>query len=616
MNGIASKGNVALAIAVMIFSLAIMLFSISMLVKGALPTLFVFVLGCSFFFALGAFYFMVHRNKEDEYGLDSDLYGPRIGKLAALFFYILLIVGILIVAQSLYVLPTSYYFVVSLASSLIVLQIILVKDKDIKRCVGILALQLIPLAIVLRSSFLVSNPHLVGPDVFSHYHSIQNVIASGQLDPSAYHYYYYPSYHLTQSVDGLVIGFSGGSFNAINILISVVCVPVSFAIGRQLFRSNKAGLVLALLITISTMQIFLVDFNTSKIGGLTLLIICLFVLLKMYSRVSIGLKIVLWISAVSLIFWHPEVAVALIALLVGKQVTSIRKSGHFMMDHTLCIYAVAFIGYLAVVYFALFGSTVNSLFVEVTPGLIQSFEGRSIAPLMLVQAFVGYLGITFAVLFVTSTALDWVKSLSLQRSFVIFSTLAIMLLPLFGVFLGSFALNPERTMTYFSTMLIVISAGMFLRMIDSRRKIRVIASVGVIFLLSIASVSSYLIGDGNRVFDNAVPQGTGYTTESNLVSHEFLLSLPRGSAINGDSDSLRFTTDSDRGIFGLPGVTTSRFPTVSESAYLLLNLPNLERSVWRSASWGVEVYNSTLNRDLLYNNGNILVYSGNGGLLS
>lgn len=110
--------------------------------------------------------------------------------------------------------------------------------------------------------------------------------------------------------------------------------------------------------------------------------------------------------------------------------------------------------------------------------------------------------------------------------------------------------------------------GAFLKVFDSRRKIRVVAYIGVMFLLSLTSVSCCLIGNGNEVFNNTVPQGTGFTTESNLASHEFLLSLPKGSVINGDSGSFRFPVDSNRGTFGLLGITTSTFPDVNDGAYL------------------------------------------------
>jgi len=111
----------------------------------------------------------------------------------------------------------------------------------------------------------------------------------------------------------------------------------------------------------------------------------------------------------------------------------------------------------------------------------------------------------------------------------------------------------------------------------------------ILLVFSFFSVSSYLIGDGNNVFNNKIPVQTTYTTESNLVSYKFLNKTPYHSTIVSNCETIRYT----------------------DEGYFVINQPNLERKNWKDSSWGKEVIKNIRNTDLFYNNGDISIYKFN-----
>ena len=612
MTGDIQKRERAVVAGISIATIPIIVFSVHLLSQGRSVTLAVLMICFSVFCGMGVLLYIATRNRKDlTYGAETVSSKTRIGNAISLGFYALLIAGLIITSKSLYVKPISYYVVMSTAAVLVALQIALIRNQDTRQFSLVLLLQILPLAIVLRSSSLILNPYLMGPDVEYHYHSIENVISDSRLSDATSHYYYYPASYLMQSLSGMVITFSEATFNTINTAISVTSVLVSYVIGKELFGSNRAGLIAALIISVSTMQIFLVDFNTSKIGGAALLMVCVLALVKGSSRKQTSMTIVFWTSAATLFFWHPEISASLIAILSGGYLASAVIGKRLVSEHGLILYLVAFVAYMALIHRSLFGNVIEGLFIETLPGLVQNFEGRSVTFLLVLQLAVAYFGLSVTIFFATSTIIDGIFSHNSRKSFFVSSTLTLMVVPAFGVLSGTYALNPERLFVYFSTMIAVASAGTIVRFLNPRHTFRAFAMLCLIGFLCFASISSYLTGDGNEVFDNTIPRGTTFTTESNLMSHEFLLRLPSNSTVNGDYESLRYTTDSLRGIYDLPGITVEKIPLVDEKAFFVFNYPNLERLVWTGTTWGHQIHNITLTHDLVFDNGDIEIFSGN-----
>jgi hypothetical protein len=584
----------------LLLSLFFVAFSIYNLSKNTLPTLYTFIFGYSLFFAFGILYYLFDnkikkREEKSNNNNFNNFYSYRVSRILQIFFFIIVILILIILNKSLYIKPLSYYLLTSLATAIVGFQIISKQETDKKQDYAILFLQIIPLAIIIRGSSFLINPYLIGPDVPWHFHFIQNIIENGHLDPSAVHYYYHPSYHLTQSISGVILGFSKTTFNLINLTTSVVSIIIAYLVGKEIFN-RKAGLMCSMLLTIATVHIFLVTYNTSKIGGTTLFLLCLLLLIKMYKFRDIKATMLFWISAVPLFFWHPEISFALMILLGTNLLVYAFIKGKLELNAAFTLYLVAYIGYFVYAHTSLFTTFIQGIFIEKPPGLIQSFAAQTVSIGFLHQSSMAYLGITLSVFFVSYIGLKWLNKLNEVTLFLLSSLTLLHILPFIGIISGHYGLNPERSLTYVSILLILITGGAVFEVFKSKNAM--ILFVIILFVFSFFSVSSYLIGDGNKVFNDEVPIGLVYTTRSNIATHNFLNRIPSEGTISGDRATL------GRGIFNpLPNQRVICFPNFDEDGYIVVNPYNLERMKLKM-SW--EINDKFYNK--LYDNYKITVY--------
>lgn len=635
-DALSKKTIFNISIVVLLLSLSVNALSIYNLSKNVLPTLYTLIFGYSLFFALGILYFLLKKNGGEVRANNFSIFHSyRSNRILQISFYIVAILILIVLNKSLYIKPFLYYLLISIATVIIGFQIISKQESDKKQIYTILFLQIIPLAIIIRGSSFLINPYLIGPDVPWHFHFIQKIIENGYLDPSAFYYYYYPSYHLTESMSGVILGFSEGSFNLINLSISVVSIIIAYLIGKEVFNNGKVGLMFSLLLTIATMHIFLVNYNMSKIGGTTLLLLCLLLLIKIYKSCNLKTNALFWTSTVPVFFWHPEISLILIVLLGANFLVYIfmRKKLKLNLAFIFTLYLIAYIVYPmyantqlltviaqstptekaepALVQSSAGQAIIQAIIEKAEPTLVQSFADRTITMGFLFQSFMAYLGITLLTFFVSYIGLKWLNKLNEVNLFIL-SSLIVLHIPLFiTISSGSLVAVSERVLPYISLLLILIAAGAIFEIFKFKSKSSVVIFLMILLVFSFFSVSSYLIGDGNNVFNNKIPVQTTYTTESNLVSYKFLNKTPYNSTIVSDHETIRYTSDPIRGFYNLPERRIVCFPSIIDEGYFVINQPNLERKNWKDSSWGKEVIKNIRNTDLFYNNGDILIYKFN-----
>lgn len=547
---------------------------------GRLPTLFTLLFTYSAFAELGIIYYILNHRKKS---LPNNFFNFGISsKILHICFYIIIILTLLDLKDSLYIKSMLYYFLVAIATVIIGIQII----KGESNC-NILFLNIIPLAMVIRGSSFIVNPYLIGLDTQWHYHFIEQIIKNGYLTESAGHYYYYPYYHIVQSISGVVLGFSKDSLNLINFFDSIISVIIIYLIGRNVFVSDRAGIICSLLLTISTTSIFLVVFNTSKIGGTTLFLLCIYTLITIYNNLDKKIEIIFWLSAAAVFLWHPEISFALLVILGADLIIHTLIKGKFIVGSRFMIYIMSYITYLIFVNMGLFSEIVGNIFIDrqQSPGLIQLFTG-DINIEFLFQLSMSYIGITLPVFFASYTALKWLDNVDkitflsnvvYQNGhkiylFLLLSIMSLHILPFIGIISGNFGLNPERTLVYVSTILIIISSGAIFDIFNLTNKTGSILLIVTLFILSFFSVSSYIIEDGNKVLNDRIPIQLILTTESNLVSYKFLNKTQEKSVIIGDSGTMSLS----RGSFPLPNRTVEYLSSLYKDAYIVVNRPNLK----------------------------------------
>jgi hypothetical protein len=533
------KINLSFPYLFIIFSSAFIIFSIYNLSNKILPTLSTMVFSTSLFSLLGSIFY-IYKRKITFY-VKTEVTKNKTFLILKIIYIISTICILLIADSSSFVKPTPYYFLVSICTVTIGLQIGL-KEVFYKRDIlEILFLQIIPLGLIVRGASLFISPFHVGLDTgHFHYPQISQIIQNGYLNHSAFHYFYYPSSHLIQAISGLIIGFSVNLFKTVNLFNSIVLLMVSYLIGSKLY-TEREGLMFALLVSIATMPLFLTIYSTSKIGGATLLFLDMYFLLKMLDVKIIKDILMFFICTISLFLWHPEISGVLLFIIFAYSITLLLVRKNSKVECLCLLYTVAFIAYYAYVATYLFNHIVSCLFFENvtrTPGLIQSFEGK-ITLRFLSQLFTGYLGITFPFFFVSFSIISWLRKPTQKNIFLILCLFAIFMIPIVGVTTGNFGLNPERLLTYISILSLIFFSCTLFNIFDVKSKKNILLIIAILFIYSFFSTSSYIVADGNEVYNDEIPVDIIYTTYPNMAANKFINeNTPQGSIIFSDPSTL------------------------------------------------------------------------------
>jgi hypothetical protein len=558
----------------LIFFLAVLFYSVFSLIRSSTPTLYVLTFSVSLFSCGGIFYYLyINKNLDSDTAINANPINAN-----PIYFKIILIIFVLSIAFILFILhnvyyvkPSEYYVLIGIAAVSISLQIGLKKEVSNKEAF-IIFLQIFALATVINASSLFLSPFHTGVDSHQfHYPQILKIIQTGHLDQSAFHYFYYPCFHLMQSIAGLIIGFSITSFKLINLCNSLVLLPVGYLIGSHV-HDKKSGLMCALLFALSTMNIFIVLFSNSKVGGATLLILDLYLLLKMLHSANVKYLLLFFICTLSLFLWHPEISAALLFILLAYSFTKIVNYQNLKLDSLLLLYLIFHVSYNMYVSTHLFEIIVKSvLFIDVSHDseLIQNFVGNSTGMDLMFQLFAAYLGISIPFFFVIYAFFSWIQKGNLNNRFLMLSFFAVCLIPVVGVFSTNMSLSPARLLTYVSLISLIITSTVIFNVFTFKTKISVFLFTAIILLFSIFSSSSYLGADGSELYNDKIPICVIFTTHSNVASNEFINSrLPSNVEIISDTATVSLSEINRK---------TKRFTDLNSTGYILINNYHIKR---------------------------------------
>jgi hypothetical protein len=592
-----------------ILCVIMIIFSIYNISKNNLITLFTLLLGYSGFCCLGILYFLFSEDRVIKKEIPISYQNIKFRKLCWIVFVVLIISCLFILNTIHYTKPFLYYVIISFMVLFIILQVIFLKDTLKKFDILIILTQIIILStLILGSSYLI-NPYLIGPDILYHFHNIQQLVNVGYLSEAFFHYYYFPSYYLSQAIFGVLVGLSPNGFNIINLSMGILSVLIAFFLGKVIFNDSKTGLISALLFSIAPLAIFCVVYNTSKIGGLFLFLLCLFIQIRIIQTNNVKFVALFWLAILPLFLWHPELSQAVMPILLAYLLTMFICKKHPLnfVSSGFVLYVIAYIFYLLFVHTSLGTSIVDLLFLERTSvALIQTIE-RTPDPIFYLQTTLAYLGITIMILFVAFLSFRWAKTPDKLKIFLLLILILLHINPLIGVFSGNFSLGAERSLITTSAVVTIIASGAIFKLFTSKTW-QSIAVVSLIFFgICFFSVSSYLTGDGNDIFNDKIPRQTLYTTTSDFISLDFLNRTPIQSHIFGDLETLQYTMDPMRRFYWLPERNMS-INSIKNADYIVINKPNMRRLNWENSSQG-DIFKDNLKfYDKLYYNGEILVY--------
>ena len=525
----------AFLFAVLLFAMCI--FWAHNIFNSRMPTLYVLLFGYTVFSFLGVVYFLWRWGHFDTN--DAPLYQPRSRSFLyfALLFVIIYILWIFSIVGHIYTKPITYYVLSSIAFILISLQIIFMRETQHERYIPLILIQILAFAFFLRFSSYIINPNPIGPDTLYHFNNIQSMIEEGYSSPNFFHYHYFPSYYCTQSVAGILISFSKFSLDIINAFQSVILIILGYAIGKEIFGNSKTALMSSLMVSIAPMSIFCSVYNTSKIGALSLFLMVLWLQLKIMKSKKIGYLASFVVVLVALFFWHPELSLPIFGILFaslcayiltlpgGVKNSAIIKKTPLYFSLLLILYTVIYLWYLMFIHTSLGESIVDTIFFDRSGSTLISTTATTLTGganfVYIIQLFFSGLGITFPLLFAVYLGFRWLLRPNWQEIFFLFIIVFLHLNPLFAVLSGIFELGGERSLIATSILIAIISAGGIIELFKMSRRNQILLFIFAMLILSFSSTSSYLIGDGNDVFNDQISIQIMYNTQTKDSSMQF-----------------------------------------------------------------------------------------------
>lgn len=586
----------------------ILVFSIYKLYTSVTPTLYMLLFSYLTLFIFGLLFFYNFDKSFSNQNYISELINSRykiyLQTIFCMLFFLFAIAALISLDNRTYTKCLLYYILVSLAALFLGLQIILLKDAHM-HFGKIILVQVLILGIIIRSSSFIINPFLLGADTYWHFNIIKYfIIPQGHLDLYAQHYYYFSSYHLSQTIGELIMGQGEYSFNLINISHSAVSILVCYLIGRSL-SGEKTGLICALIFSVATPMLTLLISNSSKIGGVTLALFCISLLIIIPNNHNFGRTITLIILAFSAITWHPELLFLIITLGFASILVFIYSS-NFRFNISAKLLIVMFIGFIIIsIYYFYSHFNFSPVLNKELPQMITIIPFGEINIHFLSQLLFAYVAVSFPVFFIPYYLSYKPNETSYCILILLISLIILHILPFLSIISSIFVLNPERTFTYIQIILLILMANSILNLFNTNKLSHLCSFMLIFSLFSFSSASSYLIGDGNDLFNDAIPKGTTYLSTSNLLVHDFLNKTPFEGIIYSDYETIRYISNPIRGIYNLENRKIAYFPSYGKG-YLLLNSVSLGRLKWESTNWGQLIIESNY-KNTLYDNGIINV---------
>jgi hypothetical protein len=572
-----------------------------------LSTLNLFLLMYVFFSLLGFLVYALEKQKP----LELDALSPKLLRVSTVVYLAVVISIFLVLKSSIYVKPLSYYLLVSLGAAIIGVQII---SRENPRKI---LFEILLLALIIRSSTLIINPYLFGPDVYWHFNRISEAVGEGDLLPKAGHYYYYPAFHLLIYFLLTIGALFEKMLSAGGLILSLFAIVAIYFLGKEVM-DERAGLMGALLLSISTFHIFGSINYSPMINGFSLMVVGIYMLIKSLDHSDIWQyarsATVFWLAAVFVITIHPVASLAMLLLLGGNFAAM-----HLIKTRKKALapffsYLIGYMSYLAFVSYALFRHIIEILFVPAETGESPTLPTVAfVAPTtkLLVESAVNYLGPAFLMFFGIYGGMKFLEAKDLKKLTLLFALFALYLIPFISFFKQTGAVDPGRMLNFIEGIIVIpAAAGLIFLCYGMRKHIhRVLLVLLSLSFLTFFSTFSYITWDSNQILKDEVIVPIGFVTQSTLAVHPFLQKLPEDAPLYTDHRMKLYLNNKERGIHDLPQVIHEiSYRTLNERGYFGINNEYLERILWKSDSERKLFLDEFAGDDKIYDNGNVQVF--------
>jgi hypothetical protein len=439
-------------------------------------------------------------------------------------FFVSFAIALLANAVSAHVRPPVFYLAVSTMYAAVFVQIFVRTSSGGKQA-SFVIIQLLLVTGLFRYGYYLLNPTSVVSDTYVHWLEITQILTTGHIPESAGYTFYFAGFHVLHAAAIEVAGLSYSNYALVGHFVMLIAIPATYLFARR--WNEGIALTAALLISITPFFVLTVVAVPSPIG-IPILILAIYSMRMFHHSRSIPWLATFWILALFVLFSHPVTALVFCVLLVIMAITESRAektSQPRTLSNTALTYSIGYLTYLAFIAFSTFALFVVSL---LSSGY-QPPLATLVSPAAINTAFIAesiFSTLAFAALYAPSLAFfsRWIsRGTWIEKALVVF-WLSLNLVPLLEIARGSFVLQSARVLLYLSIPLTVF-AGVWLYTTLSRTEIHALkraVAVGAVFVIIVASTTSYLTGDGNRVLSPEIPSNPSFLADGTLEVGGFM----------------------------------------------------------------------------------------------
>jgi hypothetical protein len=542
--------------------------------------------------------------------------------------------------------PVAYYLLVSICAGLVVADILSVNSRfDV-------GLNLAKSVLLALNIFLIDQiifPHGIGgADASTHLARIIGpIISNGHVPGIDFAYVTFPTHHIYVSVGSLISVVSAESvYYFLGGLVFSTGVLFAFLIGRLLF-DEKFGLLAALLFPGSSYIIYWASHPAPITYTAPIILALVLLITYSYRRRNIGMKILVPILIMSIVFSHPYSSVLVILILLSIVITE-RLLG-LQRIHLKWSVGNTFLMFLAVLlvhwiyYSFLFQTAVgfmeNYVSTIMTGSLIAQpavYDSFSISTI-----FLNTLGLSLVGLFSICGFLFFYSRTSLSRAVIMGIALALASVALVGQMFNFIYVIPHRIFFYLEALAFVFLAAGGIRYLrlDSLKSgisnLRGILVIPLVFLIFFFSASSTVSGFETGLFSEGHPYVKLYETSyervcvswmnDHLESNESILIYRSRSFSQVSIDRILLVSESNGSMLEYIPLTESfddvDFNLIMNNSRILFSTYDIElgfqSGVTGSGRYGLGIYDRFDTFDLLqlgifdrhFDDGEVIVFS-------
>ncbi|MBZ4647035.1 MAG: hypothetical protein JG777_2524 [Clostridia bacterium] len=427
--------------------------------------------------------------------------------------------------------PISFYFIITMMSLIMLLEILLFKDSNTKTKV-ILFQSMVLVLCILWSVNLNYFYYFFRTDPLFHVAAIKSIINNAYIESDVFNIYKpFPLWHIlctfVYHISALNLSIQKVMFFTNGIIYSFIPI-ITYLISIKLFSNNKISLLCALFVSINP---DIISYGMGSISRSVVSFLFLLLLLLLLNNSNLKMVILSILLIIPIVMYHtastPFIFIILLLILMGQHIYNNDECKNFVSYTFLGFFIIFNLFYWMFYAEILFVSIISNITSEAPSGVMTS--SIIYTPLNELFNYIQYAPLLFFVIIGTIGSLYSTRIKNLGIIFCILGLLSVVVtfpgpILLINKFAGNF--NIVRFGQFFYPFIsVTVAVGFYIMYNITRKYSRLLV---IILFISVAffSVSNDFVASDNPIIKR--PFYTFYFTEQEIVSFNNIAGFTSG----------------------------------------------------------------------------------------